>query len=135
MKAKDREREKDRMTLDVIVGSIAHEIKQPLTASVANGSAAGAFLAHNPPDLGQARVAMEDIAAQGMLAAQIIESIRTTLTGAAQRAAWISIDQRLRETLSLLRIELQTQGVAVQREMEPHLPSVWANKSQVFQVL
>jgi signal transduction histidine kinase len=135
MNAKDREREKERLTLEVIVGSIAHELKQPLTAIVANGSAAGAFLAGDPPNLSQARLAVEDIATQGALAAQMVEAIRAPLTGTARRATWIRIDQVVRETLALLRMELQTQGVDVQLQITSDLPQVWGNRSQVFQIL
>ena len=133
--AKERERERQRLTLQVIAGSIAHELQQPLSAIVSNSAAGVQLLKQSPPDLREASDAFEDIASEGRRSSDIIKSIRAAMTGATQTMAPVDMDQIVRETVRLLRMELQTQEVSVQVEAPSDLPLVLGNRSQLVQVL
>jgi signal transduction histidine kinase len=131
----DRERERQRLTLEVIVGSIAHELTQPLSAIVTNSDAGRKLLAHSPPNLAETSAALDDIAVAGRRANDIIKSIRATLTGAELPMAPIDMSQLVRESLNFLRIELLRHDILVQLDAATPLPPIRGNKSQLLQVL
>ena len=56
--------------------SIAHEINQPLTGIVSNGSACLRWLAGKVPDLEEVREAILDIVRDGKRAGEVIAGIR-----------------------------------------------------------
>ena len=60
-------------TLGQLSASIAHEINQPVAAAVNNASAALRWLGKEPPDLEQARQALNRIFANGNRASEVIE--------------------------------------------------------------
>jgi signal transduction histidine kinase len=133
--AQDREREHQRLTLEVIVGSIAHELNQPLTAIMANGEAGVSLLSQQPPNVRETSAALSDIATEVRRASDIIRSIRDTVAGAARPMALIDMGQVVRETLALVRTELQTHDIAVELEIATALPPVEGNKVQLLQVI
>src|SRR5262249_18006599 len=59
-------------TMGRMAASIAHEINQPLAAIVANGQASLRWLAHTPPELDEARLALDQIVKEGHRAADVI---------------------------------------------------------------
>jgi K+-sensing histidine kinase KdpD len=59
------------MTMGELAASIAHEINQPLSAIVNNGSACLRWLAVEPPNLVEAREATEDIIREGERAGRL----------------------------------------------------------------
>jgi signal transduction histidine kinase len=133
--AQDRERERQRLTLEVVVGSIAHELHQPLTSIMANGEAGVQLLAQNPPDLREASAALSDIASEVRRASDVIKSIRDTLADAAQPTTLVDLGQIVKETFALLRTELQAHDVSVELELAAQLPPVQGNKVQLLQVI
>jgi two-component system sensor kinase FixL len=72
-------------SLGQMASSIAHEIKQPLAAMVANGNAALRWLNRDPPDIAEARAVIEGIIQDGNRAAQIISSVRSMVQKGSQR--------------------------------------------------
>jgi signal transduction histidine kinase len=133
--ARDTERERQRLTLQVLASSIAHELNQPLSAIVANSDAGLQLLDRSPADLVEARAALGEIASEGRRASQIIKSIRAALTGAAQPTVWVDVGLLIRETLTVLGGELHAYQVTVQLEIASDVPPVRGNKSQLQQVL
>ena len=57
-----RDREGKRMTLEVLIESIAHEMHQPLSAVIVNSDAALRLLDKDPADIAEVRAALADIA-------------------------------------------------------------------------
>ena len=72
-----REREGQAIAIDAITASIAHEVKQPLTAIVANAHAGLNWLGHASPDLDEVRAALAQIVNVGLHAGRVIESTRS----------------------------------------------------------
>jgi signal transduction histidine kinase len=132
--ARDREREHKRMTLEVVVDAIAHELNQPLCAIVANGDAAVGFLKQVPPNIAEACAALDDIAVDGERASRVITSTRAVLMGSPTESDWIKVDTLLGEALMLLRWELRSHEVAPEFEAAGNLPAVRGNKSQLLQL-
>jgi signal transduction histidine kinase len=133
--AYEREREYKRLSLEVTVGSIAHELHQPLTAIVANCDAGIQLLSQLPPDLEETKTALMEIQADGFRASDIIKSIQATLADAARQVALVDMSQAIRETLTLLRSKLQFHEITVLFETAEQLPFIRGNKGQLLQVL
>src|SRR4249919_990219 len=64
-------------TAGELSASIAHEVKQPLAAVVAQSSAALRWLAHTTPDLDEARAALKKIVFAGNRASEIVDNLRS----------------------------------------------------------
>jgi C4-dicarboxylate-specific signal transduction histidine kinase len=133
--ARSKEGERQRLALQVVAGSVAHELQQPLAAIIHNSEAAQDLLGQHPPDLPAARAAIDDVASDAHRASDIISSINVSLKGVPSPAAPVSIGIIVRDTLKLLRGELRTNNVAVQLDIPSDLPMVLGNGSQLMQVL
>jgi signal transduction histidine kinase len=118
-----------------IAASIAHEIKQPLGAMVADGSAALRWLAQRPPDLDEVQASLNRVVMEGHRAGQVIESIRAIFKQAPQDKRRLDANELIREVLALTLPEIQRHGVAVQTELIENLPSLLADRIQLQQVM
>jgi C4-dicarboxylate-specific signal transduction histidine kinase len=67
-------------TLGELAASIAHEVNQPLSGIVSNGSACLRWLGGDAPDLNEIRDAVRDIVRDGKRAAEVIARIRALAT-------------------------------------------------------
>src|SRR5262249_6242070 len=72
----ERERNNKLMSLAATVATISHEMRQPLTAIMANGSAALHLLAPVPPDVEEARSALSDIISGAQRADKVLDDFR-----------------------------------------------------------
>src|SRR6185369_5319462 len=63
--AQRREREARLLTGDAVAASIAHEVKQPLTAMITSADAGFRFLDRSPPNLDRAKEAFQLISSDG----------------------------------------------------------------------
>jgi PAS domain S-box-containing protein len=124
-----------RTTLAATTAAIAHEIKQPLGAIVTNAGAALRWLQHSPPDLEEVRGSIQNIAADGHRASEVIQSIRSMFSESSQLETLLEINQVTREAISLVRAELDAANIAVHADLGEGLPAVSAHKGQLLQVL
>jgi len=132
--AQDREREGRRMTLDVVVGSLAHELRQPLCAILANGNAGVRLLGHAPPDLNEVRASLHDIVSDARRADQVIQAVRTIFAGSTTSdPSWLDVNALLRDALVLLQFDLKSHDVTVVTSGD-HLPRVRGERVQLLQV-
>lgn len=129
-----RDREGKRMTLEVLIESIAHELHQPLSAVIVNSDAAVRLLDQDPADLQEVRAALADISKEGHRAGQIIDSMRLVLAG-SQTAVPIRVEELVNESLLLLRAEFEDYEVSLQLEADPDLPAVKGDRGRLLQVL
>ena len=63
-------------TLGELTTSIAHEVAQPLGGMIASAGACTRWLAAEPPDIAEARSALDNITADGKRAREVIARIR-----------------------------------------------------------
>jgi signal transduction histidine kinase len=133
--AQRREREARLMTGDAVAASIAHEVKQPLTAMVTSADAGFRFLDRPVPNLQRAKEAFKLIAADGHRAGEVVENIRGNFRGDISTRASLDVNELIRETLALERRDLERYGILVQAEPNKRLPEVRGNRVQVQQVL
>lgn len=113
------------MTMGELAASIAHEINQPLSAIVTNGSACLRWLAADSPNLAEARTAAEEVIREGGRAGEVITRIRAFLRKSETAKASIDINQTIRDVVILMRNEAEGKGVALQMELAGELLRCW----------
>jgi signal transduction histidine kinase len=135
VRAQRREREARLTTGDAVTASVAHEVRQPLTAMIANADAGLNLLRELTPDVERAKQALERIVADGHRTADILGSIRAIYKSDFKNRASLDIGQLIRETLALVHGDLQKHGIASQFEQTGGLPPVSGDEVQIRQVL
>src|SRR6202011_5322655 len=86
-----------------LAAALAHEIKQPIAASITSANALLRWLAHDPPDLERARAAAARIEQDGNRAADVINSLRSFYrTGTPAERHIIDVKDIIREITVLL---------------------------------
>ena len=105
--AQRREREVRLMTGDAVAASIAHEVRQPLTAMVTTADAGLRFLDRAAPNFDRAKEAFRRIVADGHRAGQVVGSIRATFKSDARDRSALDLNELIQEALVLGRGDLQ----------------------------
>jgi len=123
------------MTMGELAASIAHEINQPLTAIVNNGSACLRWLANEPPDVAEAQEAARDIIRDGNRASEIIRRIRALLRKTQTEKAALDINKTIQDVVLLTGNEAAAKGVEIQMKLAADLPPVMGDRVQVQQVI
>ena len=122
--------------LGELASSLAHEINQPIAATITSANACLRWLGHDPPDLERARAATVRIEKDGSRAAEIIQRLRAFYKkGAPPQRELVDIDQVIGEMLVLLRNEATRRSVRLCTKLAPQLPQVRADRVQLQQVL
>ena len=130
-----REREARLMTGDAVAASIAHEVRQPLTAMVTTADAGLRFLDRSKPNLDKAKEAFKLIVADGHRAGDVVASIRATFKSDARDRTALDANELIREAILLGRGDLQKHRIVVQTEPDKELPRVRGDRVQLQQVL
>ncbi|WP_437940542.1 hybrid sensor histidine kinase/response regulator [Sorangium sp. So ce341] len=118
-----------------LAASIAHELNQPLAAILSNAQAAQRLLGQAPPDIAEARAALDDIAADGRRAGKVIERMRAMLRKGELCAVALDLGELVREVARLLASAALLAGATVRIELAPGLPRVQGDGIQLQQVL
>jgi C4-dicarboxylate-specific signal transduction histidine kinase len=130
-----REREARLMTGDAVAASIAHEIKQPLTAMITSADAGFRFLDRATPNLERAKEALRRVAADGHRAGAVVESIRANFRNDERKRTLLDVNELIQEVLSIERGDLQRHRIRIEAEPGGKLPQVRGNRVQLQQVL
>jgi signal transduction histidine kinase len=133
--ARRRERAARLMTGDAVAASIAHEVRQPLTAMVTTADAGLRFLDRTTPGVDKAKEAFKRIIADGHRAGDVVGSIRATFKSDVPDKARLDVNGLIEETLALARGDLQEHAIVVQFDGAKPLPNVRGNRIQLQQVL
>jgi signal transduction histidine kinase len=130
-----REREARLMTGDAVAATVAHEVRQPLTAMVTTADAGLRFLDRSMPNLERAKEAFQRIVADGHRAGAVVESIRTNFRNDVENRTSLDVNELIQEALAVEHGELQKHRILVQAEPHDQLPEVRGNRVQLQQVL
>ncbi|MGL5164341.1 MAG: sensor histidine kinase [Afipia sp.] len=122
-------------TLGELTASIAHEVNQPLAAVVTNANASLRWLAIQPPDIVEARQALERIVREAKRASEIVGRIRSLAKKTPPKNDWFDINETVLETVALTFSEIQRNNVSLQTELQDELPSIFGDQVQLQQVI
>jgi PAS domain S-box-containing protein len=118
-----------------LAAALAHEIKQPIAASITSANALLRWLAHNPPDLERARAAATRIEQEGNRAADVINNLRSFYKkGAPANRRIVDVKDIIREITVLLGDEAIRHSVTICSELDEHVPHILADRVQLQQV-
>ena len=122
-------------TLGELTTSVVHEVSQPLGAMIASAAAGARWLAADPPEIAEARSALDNIAADGKRAREVIARIRALAKRQAPRLELLDINRKILEVLALTEHELRSHDIVLQAQLGEALRRVAGDRIQLQQVL
>jgi C4-dicarboxylate-specific signal transduction histidine kinase len=123
------------MLLGEMTASIAHEVNQPIAATVTNAHAGLRWLGAQPPDLEEARQALGRIVRDGSRAGEVIDRIRALVKKVPPRRELLDINEAIRDVIALTQTEVQQNRVKLQARLADDLALVPADRVQLQQVI
>jgi PAS domain S-box-containing protein len=122
-------------TMGELTASLAHEVNQPIAASLMNAGSCVRWLDADPPNLDEARASASRIVEDGRRATDIVGRIRLLFTKGATQRDLVDVNALIREMLVLLRSEATRHAISVRTELAVDLPRVMGDRVQLQQVL
>jgi signal transduction histidine kinase len=133
--ARNRERESRLMSMDAVAAAIAHEAGQPLAAVTLNASAGLDWLTRPRPDRQKAITSLRATMDSAQLTFDVIKSIRATFAKGPGSATEFSLNDLVRETVTLLDREVAGHKASLELALDQSLPPMLANRVQIQRVL
>lgn len=121
--------------LGELTASIAHEINQPLAAISTHCGAGLRWLNKPKPDLGEVRLALENILASSRRAADIVARIHAMAAGRPTERSIAVLDDIIAEALLFLQHECQLRGVTIVHQRDPSSARTLCDRTQLQQVI
>ena len=122
-------------TISELTASLAHEVNQPLAAIEANATASLCWLDHTPPALDEARQGMQLVIRDAQRAGDVIAHARALVKKSGGEKSLVSVDQMIREVLSLVQPEVQKHAVVVEEALADGLPPVLGDRVRLQQLV
>ena len=121
--------------LGELAAALAHEIKQPIAASITSASACLRWLAHDPPELERARAAATRMKEDGNRAADVINNLRSFYKkGTPAERRMVDVKDIIRDITVLLRNEAVRYSISIHSEFDSNVPNILADRVQLQQV-
>ena len=122
-------------TLGQLTASIAHEVKQPITAALLNTQTVQRLLAHPQPDVEKAKKAIDRAVQNGMRVAEVVDRTYALVRKEPVRKDCLEINEAISEVIGLTRGEVLKNGVQVQTHLAEGLPVIQGSRVQLQQVM
>jgi PAS domain S-box-containing protein len=121
-------------TMVELTASLAHEIKQPISAALTNARTCLRWLGRDTPDLPEASEAASRIVKDATRAAEIISRISLLFKKGVLQREPVDVNDVIREMIVLLRSEASRYSISIRMELAEDLPTVMADRVQLQQV-
>ena len=122
--------------LGELAAALAHEIKQPIAASITSANACLRWLDRDPPNLKRARAAATRIEQDGNRAADVIDRLRSFYKkGSPPKREIVDVKEMVREMSALFRTEAVRHAVTIQSAVDADTPKILVDRVQLQQVL
>jgi signal transduction histidine kinase/ligand-binding sensor domain-containing protein len=118
-----------------LTASLAHEVNQPIAATITNANTCLRWLSRDQPDLEEARTAASRIVQDGRRAGEIVNRVRLLFQKDTLQRELVDLNAIIREMMLLLHGEAMKFAVLVRTELAVDLPQVMADRVQLQQVL
>ncbi len=121
-------------TMGELTASLAHEIRQPITAAVFYATACLRWLSHDQPNPEEARTAASGIVENLRHTEDIISRVRSLFQKGTPNREAVEVNEVIREMIVLLSNSANQCSVSIRSETEENLPRVMADRVQLQQV-
>ena len=121
-------------TMGELTASLAHEIKQPISAALTDAKTCLRWLGHDVPDVPEAREAASRLVKDATRAADIIGRVSLLFKKGALQRELVDVNELIREMIILLRSEANRYSISIRTELAEDLPKVMADRVQLQQV-
>jgi PAS domain S-box-containing protein len=121
-------------TMGELTASLAHEIRQPISAAVTNAKTCLRWLGRDAPDVPEACEAASRIVKDATRAADIISRISSLFKKQALQRELVDVNDLIREMMDLLRSEANRYSISIRTDLAEDLPNVVADRVQLQQV-
>src|SRR5258707_4919826 len=125
-------------TIGELAATIAHEVNQPLSGVLTNGSACLRWLAgveSSSPNLEEARLAVERMIRDGERAGDVKLRLRNFFNASGGEKTSLQINEVVESIVMLVRHELERNHVLLKTDLSERLPTVEGDCVQLQQVL
>ncbi len=122
-------------TVGALSASIAHELNQPLGATIMNSQTCLRYLRRDPPDIASAIAAAERAVREGNRASDIVSETRELVTNHRSHEELVDLAALSREVLEILERDTAEIGAEVVLRAAPGVPPILAERTAMQQVL
>jgi PAS domain S-box-containing protein len=122
-------------TMGELTASLAHEIRQPITAAITNAGTCLRWLNRDEPNIEEARMAASQIIKDTTRAAEIISRIGSIFKKGEPIRELIDVNDVIQEMIPLLQNEANRYSLSIQTSLATRIPQVMADRVQLQQVL
>lgn len=121
-------------TTGELAASIAHEVKQPISAASINAHTCLKWVQRDVPDLEQANEAATRVVQAVTRAGDVISKITSFFKKDVLQRELLDVNELVREMIVLLRTEAIRYSVSIRTELAENVPKVLADRVQLQQV-
>ena len=121
-------------TMGELTASLAHEIRQPISAAMTNARTCLRWLGREEPNIAEASEAASRIVKDVTRAADIIGRISSAFKKDVPQREQVDLNELVREMIVLLRSEANRYSISIRTELADGLPKVMADRVQLQQV-
>ncbi|MCC8403237.1 PAS domain S-box protein [Paraburkholderia sp. MMS20-SJTN17] len=122
-------------SLGELAGSLAHELKQPLTAILFNAQAARKFIDAETTNVVELRAALEDIVADNCRANDVLQRIRALVRKGDVELQLLDLGNVVRDVEILVHSDALTRGVSTSFDIPENLALICGDRVQLQQVI
>jgi PAS domain S-box-containing protein len=121
-------------TMGELTASLAHEIRQPISAAATDAKTCLRWLGRDDPDLAEAKDAASRMVKDVARAADIISRISWLFKKDALQRELVDVNEVIREMFVLLYSEANRYSIPMRTDLAEGLPTVMADRVQLQQV-
>jgi len=118
-----------------LAASLAHEIKQPIAATLMDAKSCLRWLRRDTPDVAEGCEAALRIINDATRAAEVIDRVRSLYRRDTSDRELLDVNEIIREMIILLREKTDLNSISIHTDLTSGLPLVTADRVQLQQVL
>jgi PAS domain S-box-containing protein len=122
-------------TMGHLSASIAHEVRQPISAMLINVAAARLCLAATPPKLADAIEAIDRIKDDASRASEVVNRLRVFFQKQEPKVEVVDINRAISEVIALLRSEIVRSAIDLKIALSDGLPDIEGDRVQLQQII
>jgi PAS domain S-box-containing protein len=122
-------------TMGQLAASIAHEVSQPIAATVMGAHAALRWMGAQPPNLGEIKQVLDNVIKDAHRAAEVLDRIRGHIRKAPPQKGPVDIAKIIGEMVEFTRSQATSNGASVHTDIAQDLPLVHGDRVELQQVL